>query len=275
MYSCSNFFYCQNVGSNSHFFVLCTSCTLHECLADLLYKRQGGKGSKCLVAHLSNCEVLPPTKSRVWTTMLRLIPALALLHYSLAATTAPLVLNILLVNQSHHNDISNAGDLHWDKRCDWQWWQRVQLHLLTLLWSKHSQGIPPSTHQATHNGFHMSFSHPSILSNPSIYWKGVQTREQCQLWSKHKWKTNRRAVDHWGDIIVGIKINDSSSKQNCFLWIRNHCQKLTTWFSRQLTRLHMSLMFPELTRPGSKRLSHLIVSVKLFPYKSSTLWRVT
>ena len=60
MYSCSNFFYCQNVGSNSHFFVLCTSCTLHECLADLLYKRQGGKGS--LVAHLSNCEVLPPTK---------------------------------------------------------------------------------------------------------------------------------------------------------------------------------------------------------------------
>ena len=89
MYSCSNFFYCQNVGSSSHFFVLCTSCTLHECLADLLYKRQGGKGS--LVAHLSNCEVLPPTKSRFWTTMLRLLPALALLHYSLAATTAPLV----------------------------------------------------------------------------------------------------------------------------------------------------------------------------------------
>ena len=52
-------------GAIHTFFVLCTSCTLHECLADLLYKRQGGKGSKCLVAHLSNREVLPPTKSRV------------------------------------------------------------------------------------------------------------------------------------------------------------------------------------------------------------------
>ena len=267
------FYFLLSMGSNSHSFVSCTSCTLHECLADLLYKRQGGKGSKCLVAHLSNREVLPPTKSRVWTTMLRLIPALALFHYSLAATTAPLVffkwtnliimISLMQETYTETRDVTDNGG-------------SVFSCTYSLSYDPNTAKVflPPPIKPPTMDSTCPFPIRPYFPIHPYI--EKVYRQESSVSCDPN---TNGKQTEELL-IIEVIWLLESKSmivlqSKTVFFEYWNHCQKLTTWFSRQLTRLHMSLMFPELTRPGSKRLSHLIVSVKLFPYKSSTLWRVT
>ena len=201
---------------NIHMYCIhCTWCTLHECFADL-YKRQRGKeAGRCLIVHsqLSGSRILPSTgRARVWTIAVVVRFFCHRENYA-ASPSSPSPPSPLLPGCnncstgfqhsfraliSHPND---AGDLHGDARCDGQWWERVQLHLLPLLWPKHRQGI-----------------HPSPISHPSMYFKRFTDKRaalavtQTQMENKRRSSWSLRWYEWWNQIRIVLQGKSVSEK---------------------------------------------------------------